>query len=338
MTDISILDQSPLDDGQTVRAAIERSVKLAQLADQLKYKRYFVAEHHNMPEVAGTSPEILVTHILNQTTTIRVGSGGVMLQHYSPFKVIEQFHFISNLAPGRVDLGIGKAPGGFPLATKALQADLNENASSFEEKFHLLNQFNQQSFPQNSEFAQLTTAIRNEEVTKPEVFLLGTSINSAELAAKERVGFIYAYFINSNDKALKEAVQSYKAIYPEGRMIVAVAAVVAENLEQLEKVEAGRTNYALHFEDGRKITVNNQSQVDLFRQQSTEKFEIEEKRIDVFTGQAHQIKDAIAKLNVDGDIDEFMLHMPVHDAQLRKQTVIQLAPVNSEQLEKEGII
>ncbi|SUM34699.1 oxidoreductase [Staphylococcus gallinarum] len=137
MTDISILDQSPLDDGQTVRAAIERSVKLAQLADQLKYKRYFVAEHHNMPEVAGTSPEILVTHILNQTTTIRVGSGGVMLQHYSPFKVIEQFHFISNLAPGRVDLGIGKAPGGFPLATKALQADLNENASSFEEKFHL---------------------------------------------------------------------------------------------------------------------------------------------------------------------------------------------------------
>lgn len=338
MTDISILDQSPLDDGQTVRAAINSSVRLAQLADKLKYKRYFVAEHHNMEEVVGTSPEILVTHILNQTTSIRVGSGGVMLQHYSPFKVIEQFHFISNLAPGRVDLGIGKAPGGFPLATKALQAGVKVETSSFEEKFHLLNQFNSQTFPRNAAYAQLTTAIRNEEVSKPEIFLLGASTHSAELAAKEGVGFIYAYFINSNDTTMEKAVERYKAIYPEGRIIIAVAAVVAEDSEQLAKVDEGRTNYALHFEDGRKITVNSLSQVEVFREQSTERFTVEEKRIDVFTGRANQVKDAINRLNTVGHIDEFMIHMPVHDQHLRKQTVMQLAPVNSEKNQKEGII
>ena len=92
MTSISILDQSPIDHNEAVSDGIKRTVELAQLAENLNYTRYFVAEHHNIQEVVGTSPEILVTHLLNQTSRINIGSGGVMLQHYSPFKVIEQFH------------------------------------------------------------------------------------------------------------------------------------------------------------------------------------------------------------------------------------------------------
>lgn len=338
MIDISILDQSPIVQNQTVREAIASSVELAQIADKLQYKRYFVAEHHNMIEVAGTSPEILVTHILNQTNHIRVGSGGVMLQHYSPFKIIEQFHFISNLAPGRVDLGIGKAPGGFPLATKALQGELKDNAFSFEEKFHQLNQFNNNNFPQDDEYNQLATTIRKNELEKPEIFLLGASEKSAELAANEGVGFIFAYFINSNNEAMISAINKYKQLYPKGRLIVAVAAVVAEQDHELAIVEEGRTNYALHFKDGRKITVNTTAQVEMFRQQSNDSFDIEEKSIDVFTGSSTQIKKALQTLNEHNLIDEFMLHMPVQNHDLRRQTVNQLAPIHNANFKKEGIV
>lgn len=155
MTSISILDQSPIDHNEAVSDGIKRTVELAQLAENLNYTRYFVAEHHNIQEVVGTSPEILVTHLLNQTSRINIGSGGVMLQHYSPFKVIEQFHFMSQIAPGRVDLGIGKAPGGFPLATQALQEDIKSSPTSFNDKFHLLNQFNNGNFPKENPYSNL---------------------------------------------------------------------------------------------------------------------------------------------------------------------------------------
>lgn len=338
VTAISILDQSPIDKNETVNDGIARTVELAQLADKLNYTRYFVAEHHNIEEVAGTSPEILVTHILNHTKNIRVGSGGVMLQHYSPFKVIEQFHFISHLAPGRVDLGIGKAPGGFPLATQALQTELKSPQTSFNDKFHLLNQFNNGDFSENEDYGQLKTTIRNNEISTPQIYLLGGSESSAQFAATEKVGFIYAFFINSNIETLQQALKDYKQQFPEGRVIVGVAAVVSENKEEQALVKEGSTNYALHFDDGRKITVNTKEQVETFKKQSDEDFEVEEKQIDVFNGSADEIKQQLNQLNRDGNIDEFMLHMPVQNHKLRIKTVDQLAITNNKEKQKEGVL
>lgn len=338
MTSISILDQSPIDINETVNEGIQRTVELAQLADKLKYTRYFVAEHHNIPEVAGTSPEILVTHLLNKTNEIRIGSGGVMLQHYSPFKVIEQFHFISHLAPGRVDLGIGKAPGGFPLATQALQSEFKSPQVTFNDKFQLLNNFNNRSFKEDDAYHQLQTSIRGIEVPKPELFLLGGSDRSAQFAANENVGFVYAFFINSNVDMLRSAVKSYKQQYPEGRFIVAVAAVVTENEKDKELVKDGRTNYALHFKDGRKITVNTKEQLEAFSKQSTEHFEVEEKQIDVLEGSANEVKHQLSQLNNEGLIDEFMLHMPIQNHKLRVKTVEKLAPSYTIANQKEGVL
>ncbi|UBV35268.1 MsnO8 family LLM class oxidoreductase [Staphylococcus xylosus] len=338
MTSMSILDQSPIDINETVNDGIQRTVELAQLADKLKYTRYFVAEHHNIPEVAGTSPEILVTHLLNKTNEIRIGSGGVMLQHYSPFKVIEQFHFISYLAPGRVDLGIGKAPGGFPLATQALQSEFKSPQVTFNDKFQLLNNFNNRSFKEDDAYNQLQTSIRDSDVPTPELFLLGGSDHSAQFAAKENVGFVYAFFINSNVDILRSAVKSYKQQYPEGRFIVAVAAVVTENENEKALVEEGRTNYALHFKDGRKITVNTKEQLEEFSKQSAEHFEVEEKQIDVLEGSAAEVKHQLSQLNNEGLIDEFMLHMPIQNHKLRVKTVEQLAPSYTIANQKEGVL
>ena len=118
---LSILDQSPVQDGGSGTEALRRTVELAQAAEGWGYHRFWVAEHHNSEKFMGSSPEVMAAHLLAKTTRIRIGSGGVMLQHYSPYKVAETFNVLASLAPGRVDLGIGRGPGGLPRSTEALQ-------------------------------------------------------------------------------------------------------------------------------------------------------------------------------------------------------------------------
>src|SRR5438067_7295617 len=120
---LSVLDQSPIAEGSTGAQALHNTLDLARLADRLGYHRYWVAEHHGGPMLASASPEALIGPIAAATTAIRVGSGGVMLPHYSPFKVAETFTILAALAPGRVDLGIGRAAGTDPLTMYALQRD-----------------------------------------------------------------------------------------------------------------------------------------------------------------------------------------------------------------------
>ena len=117
---LSILDQSPSHQGEDAVQSFQRTIALATKADGWIYHRYWVAEHHSSDRVMGSSPEVLISHLLAKTNRIRVGSGGVMLQHYSPYKVAENFNVLSSLAPGRVDLGIGRGPGGLPQSTMAL--------------------------------------------------------------------------------------------------------------------------------------------------------------------------------------------------------------------------
>lgn len=111
---LSILDKSPIAEGASAHDALSFTIRLAKRAEALGYQRYWVAEHHGASELASSAPEILVSHLFAHTSRIRVGSGGVMLQHYSPYKVAESFRTLASLAPGRVDLGVGKAPGGLP--------------------------------------------------------------------------------------------------------------------------------------------------------------------------------------------------------------------------------
>jgi luciferase family oxidoreductase group 1 len=136
---LSLLDKSPLDEHEDAAGALKRTLELAQKAEQWGYHRFWLAEHHNTDKLAISSPEIVIAWILAHTRKLRVGSGGVMLQHYSPFKVAENFNQLASLAPGRVDLGVGKAPGGLPLSTHALQYAVNpELKGDFAEQLKLL--------------------------------------------------------------------------------------------------------------------------------------------------------------------------------------------------------
>ena len=138
---LSVLDQSPVYDSETEAEALQHTIELAQRAEEWGYHRFWVTEHHGSNRVMGSSPEVLVSHLLAKTDRIRVGSGGVMLQHYSPYKVAENFNVLASLAPGRVDLGIGRGPGGLPQTTKALQPEATQGSKPFLEKLLELEKF-----------------------------------------------------------------------------------------------------------------------------------------------------------------------------------------------------
>src|SRR4051794_21859146 len=176
---LSILDQSPVSEGSTHSQALRNTLDLAELADELGYHRYWLAEHHGGPMLAGPSPEALIGPGASATKRIRVGSGGVMLPHYSPFKVAETFSLLAGLYPERIDLGIGRAAGTDPMTTFALQRDRRAaSPDDFPEQLAELLGHLEGKLPPDHPFARLAATLPGIP-ERPEVWLLGSSLQSA---------------------------------------------------------------------------------------------------------------------------------------------------------------
>ena len=190
---LSALDQSPIAENSNSREALMNTIKLAEELEKLGYYRFWVSEHHDTKSLAGSSPEILISSIAAKTKKIRVGSGGVMLPNYSAYKVAENFKVLEALYPNRIDLGIGRAPGGMPLATKALMQGRSIFNDNYEEKVLDLIRYIYDIVPENHEFSGLkATPIVD---TYPEIHILGSSGGSASLAAEVGASYAYAQFI-----------------------------------------------------------------------------------------------------------------------------------------------
>jgi luciferase family oxidoreductase group 1 len=193
---VSVLDQSPISEGSTGADALANTIDLARLTDKLGYNRYWVAEHHGGPMLASASPEALIGPIASATAHIRVGSGGVMLPHYSPFKVAETFTILAALYPGRIDLGIGRAAGTDPLTTYALQRDRRDAApDDFPQQLAELLAYFEDSLPQEHPFKRLAASLPGRPEL-PAVWLLGSSVQSAIWAAQLGLPYAFADFIN----------------------------------------------------------------------------------------------------------------------------------------------
>src|SRR5947209_7898921 len=193
---VSVLDQSPISEGSTGSDALRNTIDLARLTDQLGYHRYWVAEHHGGPMLASASPEALIGPIASVTERIRVGSGGVMLPHYSPFKVAETFTILAALYPGRIDLGLGRAAGTDPLTTFALQRDRRQAApDDFPQQLAELLAYFENSLPEDHPFARLAASLPGRPAL-PEVWLLGSSPQSAIWAGQLGLPYAFADFIN----------------------------------------------------------------------------------------------------------------------------------------------
>ena len=195
---------------ETPAEALGRTVYLAGKAEEWGYHRFWVAEHHGSGRVMGSSPEVLVSHLLARTSRIRVGSGGVMLQHYSPYKVAENFNVLASLAPGRVDLGVGRGPGGLPQSTAALRrGDGGGAGMPLAEKLAELRRF----LHDGPAAGDPLDGLRASPVPPlpPEVYLLGTTRGSGAMAAELGLPYVFALFLNNDVGEMGAAVGRYQA-------------------------------------------------------------------------------------------------------------------------------
>lgn len=233
---LGVLDQSPASEGGTGAQALRNSVALARRVEELGYCRYWVAEHHGGPMLAGASPEALIGPIASATTTLRVGSGGVMLPHYSPLKVAETFSVLAGLFPGRIDLGIGRAAGTDPTTTYALQRNRQAGGlDDFPQQLAELMAYLRDELPDDHPFRRLAALPGLPEA--PDLWLLGSSVQSAIWAAELGVPYAFADFINPEGAAHAARYREEytpSAGHPEPRVIAGVSAICAETTEEAE--------------------------------------------------------------------------------------------------------
>ena len=207
---LSVVDQSPMREGSTAGTALRETIDLAVAVESLGYHRYWVAEHHSIPNFAGTSPEMLIGQIAAQTETIRVGSGGVMLSHYSSLKVAENFSLLNSLYPGRIDLGIGRAPGSDQVTASALAYPSHpKEIRYFPQQIHDLLGFLSNTLEDDHPFSSIQISPSISE-TSPAVWLLGSRYDSAMMAAQMGLPFAYAHFFGSGSQEGPAIVEGYR--------------------------------------------------------------------------------------------------------------------------------
>lgn len=235
---LTVVEQSPVRKGGSGSDALHETIELARATEALGYERFWVAEHHNIQSIASTSPEILIGQIGAATTRIRIGSGGVMLPHYSAFKVAENFRMLETLFPGRIDLGLGRAPGGDQRTAAALaypRAPIDVRA--YPEQVDDLIGFLADSLPADHPFNGLRAGPKTEGV--PEVWLLGSGIDSAQLAAQRGLPFSFAHFFGQADKG-PAIVEYYRRHFrpskecAEAKVHIAVQVMCADTQQEAE--------------------------------------------------------------------------------------------------------
>jgi luciferase family oxidoreductase group 1 len=258
---LSVLDQSPIRKDGSAADAVAETIALAKATEALGYHRYWLAEHHNTGSFAGSAPEVLIARVAAETKTMRVGSGGVMLTHYSPLKVAEQFRMLELLNPGRIDLGIGRAPGTDQRTAQALQAGPQGfGIDAFPSQVFLLKQFLDDAsggtpLPEDHPYRGIHAMPRGN--TRPEMWMLGSGVHSAVYAAQLGLPFSHAYFISPEGSM--EAVEAYRERFrpsdwcDKPTISMGVAALAAENEEEAARLSASRNLWVVRLLTGRPI-------------------------------------------------------------------------------------
>ena len=254
---LSVLDQSPIRSGGTAAEAVAETIALAKACEALGYHRYWLAEHHNTGSFAGSAPEILIARVAAETKTMRVGSGGVMLPHYSSLKVAEQFRMLETLSPGRIDLGLGRAPGTDQRTSAALQAGPQAwSIDAFPSQVHLLRQFLDDAagtpLPSDHPYRGIHAMPRGN--TRPEMWMLGSSLGGAMFAAELGMPFSHANFISPENT--DEACAAYRHRFKPSdwcerpRISLGVAALAADTEEEARQLALSRNLWVVKLLTG----------------------------------------------------------------------------------------
>ncbi|BEP55116.1 LLM class flavin-dependent oxidoreductase [Variovorax sp. V118] len=323
---LSLLDKSLIPEGADAAQAFQHTIALARRAERLGYRRYWLAEHHGNRTYAGSAPEVLASHLLAKTSRIRIGTGGVMLQHYSPFKVAETFKVLASLAPGRVDLGIGKAPGGLPLTSKALQSlhdPVKAKALDFEARLRELDAFLHDGVP--ADHALAGAVATPFPPVAPQRVLLGGSPESALLAARLGWQFVYAGHFNGDPVNIEQSIDAYRGATGRAPLLALFAFAAETHDEAAERVGALRS-FRVTLPTGQSVNLPSlEAAAEFARQAGASDYRTEERRPHVIAGTGEEVRDALEALSARHGIEEFVIDIPVADFGARATAVELLA-------------
>src|SRR5690349_17673034 len=323
---LSVLDLVPVRTDQTTADALTATTHLAQTADRLGYTRYWVAEHHNMPSVAATSPPVLIAHLAAHTSQLRLGSGGVMLPNHAPLAVAEQFALLEAAHPGRIDLGIGRAPGSDPVTSMALRGAAGRDDRDIEAFPEYLDDVVALMGRKGVRVALPRDLMRDNYILKatpaaasePKLWLLGSSMYSAHLAAAKGLPYVFAHHFSGQGTA--EALETYRAEFrpseltPEPVTFLTVNAVVAETREEAMRLLLPNLQMMARLGTGAPLAavdlVEDAEALDMGpRAQSV----IDQGLRQAVVGSPSEAAEQVRELAAAFDVDEVMVH-PVASA------------------------
>ncbi|WP_400244446.1 LLM class flavin-dependent oxidoreductase [Niallia sp. JL1B1071] len=320
---VSILDQAPVLSGKTPQDALKESMKLAQFGEKLGYTRYWIAEHHDFPGLASSAPEVMLGYIGANTEKIRIGAGAILLPHYKPYKVAETFNMLATLFPNRIDLGIGRAPGGSAEASIALSGNFLENVRNMPNSIKDLLHFLYNNYPSDQLFSKITAHPFPDVAPVP--WILGTSEKSAIQAAENGTAYAFGHFMSDKDGI--ETVNTYRSSFrknediQEPQVIVTISAICAETTEQAEELALSWFLSKIQTDKGEKnngiptiVEVRNYSFT------SEEEKRIKEMRQKMIIGNPKEVKKELVELQSAYDADEMMIVTITNSYESRKKS------------------
>ena len=328
MTDLSVLDLSLVTSGTPPSKALRNSINLAQHVDTLGYSRYWTAEHHNLASVASPSPDLLMGQVAAATSRIRVGSGGVMLPNHAPLVVAERFKTLEALFPGRIDLGLGRAPGTDPATAYALRAKLDgRNGDEFLERLMELMLWETRNFPEGHPFNNVYAM--PSDAPLPPIWLLGSSDYSSDLAAQIGMGFAFAHHFASYDAV--EALQHYRARFKPSPSrstpwaILAIAVVCAPTDEEAEYQAQSMDLNRLRRDRGQYFPLPSPEEAMAYPYTEQDRIKLGRARKRLFVGSPSTVMNKLQPLITACQADEVMVTTSIYDHEKRKESYTLLA-------------
>jgi luciferase family oxidoreductase group 1 len=306
---LSVLDQSPIISGHAPARALHETIRLAKAVEKLGYYRYWLAEHHSIAALADPCPEILLTRLAAETSTIRVGTGGIMLPYYSPLKVAEQFRMLEALYPARMDLGIGRAPGGDRTTALAMGEGRYSGAEHFPEQVQYLVAYLDNALPADHPFAEVK--VMPEVPTAPQVWLLGSSDYSGALAAQLGLRFAFAQFISADggDVVMRDYKRRYQPSQREGApaSLLCVSAICAETDEAAERLAASIDLRRLNMDKGVNAPVPTCDEAQAYPYTEADRRRIAHNRRRLMLGSPVTVRERLLELAAEYEADELMI-------------------------------
>ena len=322
---LSVLDQSAALAGRSEAESIRETLALAAHCEALGYHRFWLSEHHNIPAIVGSAPEVLMAAIAATTTRIRIGSAGVMLPHYSALKVAEQFRVLEALAPGRIDLGLGRAPGGDMRTAQALNPNAQAAADDFPQQVHDL-----QAWVNADGQPHCGIHAHPHGPTAPEMWILGSSDYGAQLAAHFGLPYAFAYFFTDGQGA-EQALALYRSLYkpsprhPAAQPTLCVWALVAGTEAQARHHALSRDRWRVDRQRGVFGPLQSPDVVAAQGFSAADQPTLDAMQRRAFVGSAAQVGAQLRALTEAMQLDELVVNTWAHDPEVRRHSYALLA-------------